>query len=275
MEEIGQNRFRYVELVQGETFRRKDWKGQNQLLFFLTGEIEVIYSGSLPKKIEGGNMIFLSSMADCIGTALTPVKLIHLTFEDFVNVCDKNIFQYLTPIASLLKYDFSALEIRKPLDLYLQLLLIYSQDEKLPQKYLYPEKLKELFILFRGFYSNEELAMFFYPLVGKNIDFKQQVSEAYPRAKSIGDFAEICGYSPVVFQRKFKDIFGETVYQWMQRQKAEHIKHRLMTEEVNLKELIEEFNFTSPAHLNKFCQIWFGMSPSELRQTLLLKRNLK
>ena len=48
-----------------------------------------------------------------------------------------------------------------------------------------------------------------------------------------------------MFQKKFKDVFGETVYQWMQRQKAEYIKHRLMTSEVNLKELADELNFAS------------------------------
>ena len=78
-----------------------------------------------------------------------------------------------------------------------------------------------------------------------------------------------------MFQKNFKDVFGETVYQWMQRQKAEYIKHRLMTSEVNLKELADELSFASSVHLNMFCKIWFGMTPSEVRQTFILKKNLR
>jgi|GEM_PF-4467715 len=45
-----------------------------------------------------------------------------------------------------------------------------------------------------------------------------------------------------------------------------------MTSEVNLKELADELNFASSVHLNKFCKIWFGMTPSEVRQTFILKK---
>ena len=42
-----------------------------------------------------------------------------------------------------------------------------------------------------------------------------------------------------------------------------------------LKELADELNFASSVHLNKFCKIWFGMTPSEVRQTFILKKNLR
>ena len=94
--------------------------------------------------------------------------------------------------------------------------------------------------------------MLFYPLLGKIWSSKKLVVDYYLHVKSAGEFAELCGYSQSKFQKKFKDVFGETVYQWMQRQKAEYIKHRLMTSEVNLKELADELNFASSVHLNKF-----------------------
>lgn len=265
------NSFYVVNLEIGQNFQKKNIDADNLLLFFLSGEVEAIYNGSRPYLISAGNMIFLTRLADCVLTPVRPVKVLVFIFDDWTNVCDKYIFQTLMSISSLLKYEFKELPIRHPVTIFLDLFLVYLED-KVP---LYKEKQKELFILLRAYYSKEELAMLFYPLIGKNVDFKNTVLNMYPRAKSVTEFADLCGYSSVVFQRKFKDIFGETVYQWMQRQKAEHIKHRLMTEEVNLKDLTDEFEFASPAHLNKFCKIWFGMNPSELRQTLLLKKNLK
>lgn len=267
-------RFSHLILHNDEFFERKNSEDSHYVLFFLCGEVEVIYSGSRPQKITAGNMIFISRMTDCVVKALNGVEMIVLAFDDLTNACDKFTFQNLVPISSLLKYEFEKLDIRYPLDLFLNLMRIYIKDE-LPGEYLWAEKQKELFILLRTYYSSEELAMFFYPLIGKNMDFKKMVFDSYSKVKSIKEFADKSGFSPVVFQRRFKDVFGETVYQWMQRQKAEHIKHRLMTEDVNLKDLTDEFEFASPAHLNKFCKIWFGMSPSELRETLVLKRNLK
>lgn len=267
-------RFCYVELEAGKELERRDFKENHYILFFLSGKVEVIYFGSRPQSIEGGNMVFLGRLADCVIKAVEPVRMVLLAFDDLANACDKITLQNLVPISSLLKYEFDKLEIRSPLDHFLELILIYLED-KISGVYLWIEKQKELFIILRTYYTSEELAMFFYPLVGKNIDFKKMVFDSYSNVGSIKEFAEKSGYSPVVFQRRFKEVFGETVYQWMQRQKAEHIKHRLMTEDVNLKELADEFEFASAAHLNKFCKIWFGMSPSELRETLLLKRNLK
>lgn len=267
-------RFSYVELDAGQEVEREDFRECHYILFFLSGKVEVIYCGSRPRLIEGGSMIFLGRLVDCELKVLEPVRIVSLAFDDLANACDKITLQNLVPISSLLKYEFDKLEIRPPLNNFLDLILMYLED-KIPGLYLWREKQKELFILLRTYYTSEELAMFFYPLVGKNIDFKKMVFDSYMTVGSIKEFADKSGYSPVVFQRRFKEVFGETVYQWMQRQKAEHIKHRLMTEDVNLKELVDEFEFASAAHLNKFCKIWFGMSPSELRETLLLKRNLK
>lgn len=268
------NCFYRLELKSEELLQRKDFEDNHYILFFLSGEGEVIYNGSRPQTVIAGNMIFLVRQTDCVIKALSPVTLILLSFEDLVNSCDKFMFQNLVSISSLLKYEFEKLDIRYPLNEFLELLRIYIEDG-LSGGTLWTEKQRELFILFRTYYTNEELAMFFYPLIGKNMDFKKMVFDNYFKAKGIKDLSDKSGYSPVVFQRKFKDVFGETVYQWLQRQKAERIKHRLMTENVNLKELADEFEFASPAHLNKFCKIWFGMSPSELRETLLLKRKLK
>ena len=234
----------------------------------------MIYGDLYPRLISGGNMILLTPLSRCVCKAVSTVELIILGFGTLNHSCDKYIFQNLTPFFSLIKYEFRELEIRESLDRFLQLMQNYEQNQ-VPMADLASRKIQELFIILHAYYTSDELAMLFYPLLGKNMEFKKLVVDYYLHVKSAGEFAELCGYSQGVFQKKFKDVFGETVYQWMQRQKAEYIKHRLMTSEVNLKELAGELNFASSVHLNKFCKIWFGMTPSEVRQTFILKKNLR
>mgnify|MGYP002139751058 CR=1 FL=1 len=63
--------------------------------------------------------------------------------------------------------------------------------------------------------------------------------------------------------RAFKEIFDEPIYQWILGKKADRLKERLSGEEVNLKEIIYEFGFSSPAHFTKFCKKWLGMTPTK------------
>ena len=141
-------RFCYVELEAGKELERKDFKENHYILFFLSGKVEIIYSGSRPLVVEGGNMVFLGRLADCVIKALEPVRMVLLTFDDLANACDKIALQNLVPISSLLKYEFDKLEIRFPLNEFLNLILIYLQD-KISSVYLWTEKQKELFILLR------------------------------------------------------------------------------------------------------------------------------
>lgn len=268
------DRFGYFELEEKTVFEAKALGSDNHLVFLMAGSIEIIYGDLYPRIIGEGNMIFLTPLSHCICTVQSPLKMIVLAIEGLNYSCDQFIFQSLTPIFSLLKYEFRELEIRPALTCFLELIRAYLQNNVMPVQF-YTEKIKELFIVLRAYYEAEELAMFFYPLLGKNMEFKKMITDNYLRVKNASEYADLCGYSLGTFQRKFKDVFGETVYQWMQRQKAEQIKHYLMTTDISLKELADELGFASPAHLNKFCKIWFEMTPSEVRKTFMLKKNLR
>lgn len=81
--------------------------------------------------------------------------------------------------------------------------------------------------------------------------------------KSVAELAQICGYSVSSFKRAFKEIFDEpyTNGYWVKRPIG--LKTVWSGEEVNLKEIIYEFGFSSPAHFTKFCKKWLGMTPTK------------
>lgn len=265
---------RIIEATAGDIILQKEFDKNNFLVFLLGGEAEIFYGNLKPKIMKEGNVILLASLSNYVCKAHSSCRVLLLEIRESIPRCDKSVFQQLFAIFSLIKYDFQEIEIRPPLKLFLDLLSVYFEQRMMNEELL-ALKMEELMVLFRCYYNPEELTMLFYPLLGKNMEFRKMVTDHYAEVRNAKEYATICGYSQGVFQRKFKEVFGETVYRWMQRQKAEQIKHRLMVTDVNPKLLAEEFDFTSPAHLNKFCKIWFGMTPSELRQTYLLKKSMK
>lgn len=108
---------------------------------------------------------------------------------------------------------------------------------------------------------------FFIPLAFRFADYKGDLKKLIEdnclHVKSVAELAQICGYSVSSFKRAFKEIFDEPIYQWILGKKADRLKERLSGEEVNLKEIIYEFGFSSPAHFTKFCKKWLGMTPTK------------
>ena len=191
------NKFSYFKFEKDTVFQRNKADKNNNLVFILHGEMEVIYGDLYPRLISDGNMILLTPLSRCVCKAVSTVELIILGFGTLNHSCDKYIRE---------------LEIRESLDRFLQLMQNYEQNQ-VPMADLASRKIQELFIILHAYYTSDELAMLFYPLLGKNMEFKKLVVDYYLHVKSAGEFAELCGYSQGVFQKKFKDVFGETVYQ--------------------------------------------------------------
>lgn len=109
------NKFSYFKFEKDTVFQRNKADKNNNLVFILHGEMEVIYGDLYPRLISGGNMILLTPLSRCVCKAVSTVELIILGFGTLNHSCDKYIFQNLTPFFSLIKYEFRELEIRESL----------------------------------------------------------------------------------------------------------------------------------------------------------------
>ena len=123
------NKFSYFKFEKDTVFQRNKVDKNNNLVFILHGEMEVIYGDLYPRLISDGNMILLTPLSRCVCKAVSTVELIILGFGTLNHSCDKYIFQNLTPFFSLIKYEFRELEIRESLDRFLQLMLIWLQEK--------------------------------------------------------------------------------------------------------------------------------------------------
>lgn len=241
------------------------------MLFVLSGKISVLEQDKRQTYIETGEMVVLSSLAKQEVVVEEDVEFIWF-MSDYFNEFSAKLFHELEEDCSKINYRFDKLPIRKTLSSFLELLNYYLK-QKIGCGYLLEEKREELFILLDAFYSRSELTLFLYPyVVIKDSDFKKMVIMNSLKAKGVPELIELCGYTAGGFKKMFKEVFGGSIYQWMLQQKAEKLRYRLAEDDVNLKALIDEFGFSSPAHFTKFCKKWLGKTPTQYMEEVKSKR---
>lgn len=235
----------------------------------LTGKLEV--RGEKSKVEVGGGEMFLLPSAD--------YRVIGVEDSEIICFISGRPTEYCANMVNELKReklpdscDISKLTIKPVVSEFLDLLLTYIKDG-IDCDYLVEEKQQEFFMLMNLCYSREELAVFMYCLtLRRETDVQKLIRENCSRAKSVQELAELCGYSVGGLKKVFKSIFKVPAYQWMLQQKADLLKDRLAEENVNLKMLIDEFGFSSPAHFTKFCKQRLGMTPTKYMEKIHVER---
>lgn len=115
------------------------------------------------------------------------------------------------------------LAIKDRLCKFLELLVCYLEDGA-NCIHFHEIKLKELFWNIRFYYSRQELANFFYMIIGRSQDFKSKVLNNYKSCRTVKELASACDISLSAFKRQFSAEFGEAPAEWMQKQLLGEIK---------------------------------------------------
>lgn len=126
-------------------------------------------------------------------------------------------------------------------------------------------KQKELYLVFKHFYTYEEITQLFYLSLGADPLFTDLVLENYLKVKTAQELASLLGYGIKTFEKLFKENFNNTPYQWIQEQKAIKIKQKLINPSIPLKQIMYEFKFATSSHFNFYCKHYFGGTPIQIR----------
>lgn len=263
------NGFKYMEVKKGMVLNVKN-KQDKHLFFFLSGRIRVRCNEFLGREFGAGEMIFLPKSADSQGDVLEDTTFIILTYDESIHLCDRVSLQPIIKASKQIVYDFNSLPICPIVWQYLDLLSVYLQDG-INCFHLHEIKKKEIFLLFMVYYKTEELANFFYPMLGQSLDFRSKVMEHYLTVKTAEELAGICGYSVRRFNELFTAEFGDSPYNWILKQKSKHIIGKLALENVCFKDIIVEFGFSDASHFTRYCLKQFGKTPMQLRKRFCLK----
>lgn len=238
------------------------------LIFLLEGETLVTCNNYKDKIQKAGEIALLPNNSCCYVRVLKPTTIISCSFVRDIDFCSRFSFGHLVEfIPDNFTYDFRALPIREVMGQYLSILRRCLEDG-LSCVHFHELKEKELFILLRAYYSKEELAAFFYPLLGKDIDFKDFVLSSYLVYDDLSEFAGQANMSLDTFKRRFKEAFGESAHKWITSRKSEMIYRDLLMTAKSFADIASEYRMSSQAYLSTFCKQHFGKTPQELRDNV-------
>ena len=240
------------------------------IFFILEGELE-IFSNGKAVSLTSGNMSCFSRRS--IYRIHSPVKsnVVIAQFDNTIQGCEKISFSQLCDLGFKAKDEICPLEIRQSMKLFLEHLIRYLGDGA-GCVHFHEIKLKELFWNIRFYYTKKEQASFFYPILGKDYDFKKKVLNNYKKARTIKELAGLCDSSLSSFKRKFLKEFREPAGSWLQKQINGMIKHRLEDENIPIGIIAMELNFSSQPQFCRYCKKNLGYTPGEWRK-LLRNRN--
>ncbi|MGL5682415.1 MAG: helix-turn-helix domain-containing protein [Marinifilaceae bacterium] len=238
------------------------------LLFILEGNVKITFLDIPHREYNQGEMVLIPKMSSIKGIATSTSRLLIHRFGKVDHFCDRVPLEALTELKKKYTWQGDSLPIKDTISKFLLLLETYL-SAGLGCKHLHELKQRELFMLLRGFYTKEQLALFLHPIIGQSMDFKEQIYSTYLSIKSVSDWANMCGFSEREFHDKFVENFHDTPSHWRSYRIAQHIRFLLNDANMPINEIAYKYNFSSQAHLTKFCKQHLGDTPKAIRASLI------
>lgn len=239
---------------------------ENILFLFIEGEFTVSSNYFESKQLKAGEMITIPQAHPYEIRYGANAKLLMIHFDMPTSSHAKSLLHSIRKMISESSYQVTSLNINEPLEKYIDLLKVYIRAGDISH-YIYDLKIEEFFLLMRWFYQREELAHFFYPMLKHACSFRRFILENYSKMNNVADMIRASNMSKSVFYERFKKEFGVTAKQWIISKLKERIRERASEPGMTAKDLMLEFNFSSPEHLNAFCKKQFGLTPTDLIKT--------
>jgi hypothetical protein len=262
--------FKYMEPDKGNMLESK-YIGANYIIFFLEGVYSLSCNDFPAREFKAKEMILLPKDASVKGIAITDCKIMVFKFETIVSGCDKFFLQSYEEYCANIRYTFKPTPIIKPLDSFIDQ-MVYYLCNGMRCVHLHDMKQRELFLLLRSFYSPDELADFFHPIIGRSLDFHQFVLQNYENVHSVEELVELSPYGRSSFFSKFKQEFGMSVKEWMLSQKAKQVLLRLSDPDITVKSVMQEYDFDTYEQFNRFCKSHYHNTPSQLLKVFKQKQ---
>lgn len=240
---------------------------RTHIVFVRSGVVEVDYNQHKRLCTRAGEMVFLPCSADCRVQAVGQAEVLILGYDNHLEMCVKLMLEQLEPFLRSVQYEFRPLHVCRALGSVLDAVEGYLRDG-IDCIHLYELKQQEITYIFRHYYSLTDKLMFFYPMIGKDIDFRNLVLSNYMQVHTAEELAEACGYGTKNFHRVFQDHFGDSPYHWMQQQWAYHIHGRLLDPRIPIKSIAREFGFSTQSHLTSYCKRFLCATPMQIRESI-------
>lgn len=262
--------FLLVEIPEGHTVERQ-FLDTTFLVILLQGDIEIRYEIDKYFTPQKGYMFLLPRNKQVTTFARKTTTLLLCSFASDLKLCSRFSIQQLSHFVPEVTYQSPyCLKLDTRLQGFFSL-LVDSLKEGLGCVHFHEVKRDELFLYLRAGYTKEELALFFYPVLGKDMEFKDFVLVHSRQIFDVKDFALRANMSLSTFNRRFKDTFNETAKSWLLLRKQEFVRHDVALSNLSFSEIAEKYQFSSASYLVTFCKKYFGKTPNEMRKEMIEK----
>ena len=255
--------FEYIETQKGEKYVF-DMVDTYRIVFILSGEALISCDDLVNIPFRANEIAIWPMNANCAWESLTDTAAVTFLGDGELSPCDRIALKEHADLWLNTIPEFKGLIIKPRLMEFLLSVKNYL-DDGITCPYMHKAKQLELSVVFRAYYSAQELMEFFLPTVRQTHEFEQFVMNNYLHMKGVKEFVDLSGMNLSTFNRKFKTHFKETPYQWLIKQKSKHIYHELSLTSKSLASIARDFHFADASHFNRYCKTMFGASPSKIR----------
>ena len=261
-----------IEIVEMKGGEERDVSSDsNEIFFVIKGMFNISSKKTQNKKIKTGESVLIPSHSPCVITAAEEVHLLVIRLDFNISFCNQLPLESVLEVRGKAKKetDIGTLDPNQRLLNFANTMRAYIEDG-LKCSFFFDIKIREFLFLIRACYDKQVIYNFFRPVYNTDFVFTNNIYKNLDSVKTIKELAGKLDYSLSGFEKKFKRIFHSSPYHWMQEQRAKKIYHEIHCSKKTFTEIAFEHDFSSPAHFNVFCKIFFGKTPGELR-----KENMK
>ena len=254
------------EIKPGETIVR-NYLDFTLLVFLYRGDVEITYGIDSKLHLKGGNVFLLPKNLEIKVTSSDGgASALMCKFTCDIKMCS---MYSLKQLEKFLPENLDNRMFCLPFDDRIRAfvnLTVMSLPAGLNCTHYHQIKREELFMYLRAGYTKEELAMFFSPILGKDLDFKDFVLTHYKQIFDVKEFAEKANMSQSTFNRRFKESFNDTALKWLLARKSESILNDIVKSDLTFAEISEKYRFSSPSYFVTFCKKHYGKTAAKLRK---------
>lgn len=236
--------------------------GYFHLLFFKTGECRSESMRFSRRIYFPGQMLLLPRNYLFKATAVSDMKIVDMSFDKLLNRCDKLQLEMLVPICKSIEYAVQPVTMKKQIIDFLNL-ITECIESGLGCAHYHVLKHQELMLYIKAYYTKEEIATLFYPVIMTQSDFKE-IIYSHPNIYSVNEMANAANMNRTTFLRRFKEEFGETAGIWIKKRLCQNILYECSNTKNTIKDIVYIFNFSSQSSFNRFCRRYFRCTPGEL-----------
>lgn len=245
-----------------------DLSNTNCLIFLLEGNVNVEINGK-QRDLVRRDFIFVAKRMSLIFSMDNACKILIVRIKDQIQLCQSfNIIELVEtakkekkPIENI---EFSVLKMCDPLWYYAKNLVSLLDDGLKCINFL-RNKVEEVLILLRAYYTKEELYDIFYYILNPDAVFVEFVRQNWQNYRTVSELASAMNLSSQSFIKHFKEIYGRPPGEWILEEKSKLIFMEIKAGIKTFQQISDDFDFTAQSNFSRFCKKMFGASPYEIR----------